>query len=418
MLLLLDLALALDLLLLGGLLLAGGLALKLLLILLLLLDLALALDLLLLGGLGLRSSLTFELFIPTVIDCPGPRFLRGFGRAIQRSQLTGRSRGCSGLAATAAGFRCSRVHHVTLFTDHTHLLCCVVVATWHGFDGAGLRRPSGILQQLLFARGKRKLAGRWRIAYENPTVKCLTRWARSGGLARADHAAHARCNRGDAGDLTGRDRFAVEADRRWSHWLRIHEHAAGDRCDGARNLAVGIVHLIDIDRAAGIIVINVGDDCVVDYRIVHVDPREIVATGLIGRHIDFARSKREPADRRTPAERDRHAPAAATDEGDHRGCVDGANIARSRNPAPAIGYVDPASIVRGGEAPGCVVHPGPAPRFLPNPMTVPVGRPIGVDPAGEPHGAVAAHRAPATILIQIGVAHHIVVDVAQRCRAV
>ena len=69
--------------------------------------------------------------------------------------------------------------------------------------------------------------------------------------------------------------------------------------------------------------------------------------------------------------------------------------------------------MRGREAPGRVVHPGPAPRFLPNPMTVPIGRPIGFDPAGEPHGAVAAHRAPAAILIQVRVAHHIVVEVAQ-----
>ena len=390
--------LLLGLLLLGGLLIAVGLALTLLLL--------------------LRLGLTFVLFVPTVVARPGSRSVPGFGRAIQRLQLSGRGSACVRHIATASGSRCTRVHRSVLFTDHAHVLRGVAIAALRGFDSARLQRPPGIFLQLLFARGKRTLAGRWCIAREDPTVKRFTQWTHAGGRTGTDHAAHARCNRGNAHNLAGSDRITFEANRRRLHRLRIHEHSAGDHCDGACNRAVGIVHLVDIDSVAGIVVIDVGDGRVVDHRIVHVDPGEIVTAGLIGRHVDFARSKREPADRRTTAERERHAPAAATDECDQCRCVDRANVAWSRNPAPAIGYIDPTSVVRWCEPPGRIVHPGPAPRFLPNPMTVPVGCPIGVDPAGEPHGAVAAHRAPATILIQIRVAHHIVVDVAQRHRAV
>ncbi len=303
------LALALDLLFLNSLLLLGGLLLllhiALALFLLLRVGLALTLDLLLLDSLLLLCSLllllhialTFLLFVPTTVARPGTRLVRGFDRAVQRFQLGGRGSGCAGLINTAAGSCCPSIHCVTLFTDYTNLLCGVVVAIRHGLSGGRLRRPSRIFLQLLFTRGKRTLTGRWRIAHEDLTVECFTRWTHPGDLTRADHAAHARRNRGNARDLASRDRLAVEANRCRSHRLRIHEHAAGYRGDGACNRAVGIVHLIDIDRAAGIVVINVGDGRVVDHRIVHVDPFEIVTAGLIGRYVDFARSKWEPADR-------------------------------------------------------------------------------------------------------------------------
>ncbi len=177
--------------------------------------------------------------------------------------------------------------------------------------------------------------------------------------------------------------------------------------------------MFDVRSATGVVVVDVRDDRVVDHRVVHVDPREVVAARVIRRHVDLARPQREPADRgTTSAQRDRCAPVAAADERDQRGRVDRAHVARPRDPAPAVADVSPAAVVRRRKAPGLIVHPGPAPRFLPDPVTIAVRRPIGVDAAGEPDAAVALHRAPAAVLIEVGVTDHVVAHVSQRRGAI
>src|SRR5262249_54235367 len=71
----------------------------------------------------------------------------------------------------------------------------------------------------------------------------------------------------------------------------------------------------------------------------------------------------------------------------------------------------------GREAPGRVVHPGPAPGRDPHPVAVAVRRPSGDRGVREPHRAVFGNRPPAAVFIEILVAHHVVRHVAGRLRA-
>ncbi len=55
---------------------------------------------------------------------------------------------------------------------------------------------------------------------------------------------------------------------------------------------------------------------------------------------------------------------------------------------------------------------------MPGPVSVPVGRPVAVDAAREPDDSEAAHLAPVAVVVQVRVAHQVVVDVTQGHRTV
>src|SRR6185437_1383910 len=105
----------------------------------------------------------------------------------------------------------------------------------------------------------------------------------------------------------------------------------------------------------------------------------------IARTVGFPRAEREPGREASPA-----AKPAAADEDDQRGRVHRTHTPDHLpgDPHPAAAIVSPAPIMEGREAPRRVIHPGPAPRLDPGPMTVAVGRPADGHGARRPHRTV------------------------------
>ena len=339
-------------------------------------------------------------------------------RTIQRLHLRrsrrGRRRGGLAIDVAAARPGGTRVNRGPFIADHADVALLVVARA--GLD-AGLQRLSGLLLEPAFAIGKRTLAGRRRRTHDHPALVRFARWARVRAGVRANQAAHTGGDRREARRLAVPDHAAVHAHDGRLYRLRIDEHVGRHRGDGVGHVAVAVVALRNVAVAAGVLVVDVVDDDVVDHRVAVVDLREIVAAGPVGRHVDFARAEREPANRGIATARDREVPAAAADEYHQRRRIRGALVARPRYPAPAVANARPTAVVRRREAPRGVVHPGPAPRLLPDPLAIAIRRPVRADPVRKPDVAVVRHRAPVAIAIEVRVADDIVAEEAQRCRA-
>ena len=141
----------------------------------------------------------------------------------------------------------------------------------------------------------------------------------------------------------------------------------------------------------------------------------VAVAGVVVRAPVFARRQREP---RGTGAAQRHAPVVATDEGHQRRRVHRARAEAAGHPSPARADLRPAAVVRGREAPGRVVHPGPAPGLHPGPAAVAVGRPVGHGDLRVPHGAVGGVLRPFAVGVELLVAGHVARHVAGRGRAV
>ncbi len=113
----------------------------------------------------------------------------------------------------------------------------------------------------------------------------------------------------------------------------------------------------------------------------------------------LARAQRHPADMR--------ATRLAADEGDQRRGVDRPVAALAGHPAPAAVEQGPAAVMEGGEAPGRVVDPGPAPRLHEGPMALAIGRPADLDLGRKPDRPVIGHRLPLAIGVEVLIAGHV-----------
>ena len=134
--------------------------------------------------------------------------------------------------------------------------------------------------------------------------------------------------------------------------------------------------------------------------------------------IRLTRRQGHPGHRRSGrADHDAHAHRRAG-EGDQRGGEDRTRHPRPGRPDPAVTPQHPAAIVKRREAPGCLVHPGPAPAGVPNPAAVLERGPSGADHQRRPHHAELGVALPATVTVQVFRTCHFRRHIAHRGAAV
>ncbi len=160
--------------------------------------------------------------------------------------------------------------------------------------------------------------------------------------------------------------------------------------------------------------VDVGDAC--DVRDVHV--LHIARAHAVAGHVDLARTERKPADRGRMAHPHRDVHAGPPHPGHQRRRIDRPLHVAPGRPAPRIAMPDPAAVVEGREAPGRIVHPGPAPGTDPHPVPHAVRRPAGRHGARDPHRAVLGPGLPAAMAVEVFDAGHLGRHVARGDAAV
>ena len=153
-----------------------------------------------------------------------------------------------------------------------------------------------------------------------------------------------------------------------------------------------------------------------------VDVLGVARARPISGHIDLARRQREPADCRgqraaAPTEADGQAELRPAHPGHQGRRVDRPRHALAGRPAPGVAHVHPAAVVERREAPGRVVHPGPAPRAHPGPVARVVGGPAHGHVARNPERAVFGALLPVAVPVQLCSAGHFGRHIAHRCTA-
>ena len=165
------------------------------------------------------------------------------------------------------------------------------------------------------------------------------------------------------------------------------------------SIAIYVVDVRDVD---------VGNINVCDPRVSDVHLADVPLGHMIRGVVRFAGAEWEPADETAAptTHRDTHAESSTTDESDQRRSI--VNTCRDRPgaPAPTVIDISPASIVKRREAPGFIIHPGPAPGFHPGPAPLVIGGPARRD-ARSPYRAIVRRVAPIAIGIQIFIADHV-----------
>ena len=254
------------------------------------------------------------------------------------------------------------------------------------------RRDAGIRLQLLLTIRKRLHASLRRRARNHIAIEHRAIGLRSGCRRPAGDAVLTRrqpCHRHQLGTRTG---IAINIQDRLANRLCTGEHIARHRRDGTRDTAIGVADLTQVRAATGIRGVDAAVIIDVDRGVADIDAIEIIAAGAVRRHIDITRAKWEPADRRaatrSTAAADAQIPVVATDKGDQGRRIHRTLIARSRRPAPATTDPRPATVMRRRKAPRRIIHPGPAPRLLPCPMTIAIRHPIRCHIARIPDIAV------------------------------
>ena len=188
--------------------------------------------------------------------------------------------------------------------------------------------------------------------------------------------------------------------------------------DGAGLIAIGVVGLRWCPPAAmaafGVKAVHLPgiDMCAV----AGIDVAKIAVAGAVGRLVNVARPERKPA-HRPAADAYRNAGVAVADEGHERGRIHRPVLPAAGQPAPVVVQINPAPIVEGREAPGRVVHPGPAPRREPDPVAIAIGCPTGFQSARIPHRPVAAFLAPVAVVVEFAQTDDLAGGIAPRAAA-
>ena len=222
-----------------------------------------------------------------------------------------------------------------------------------------------------------------------------------------EHARLDRRDRGDRRDGCVHHHLFRHPNCRLGHRLRLHERRRGDRDDRPRNLLVDVGYVGHVR-----VVVHVRDLGVVDDRIASVDIGVVAATHRVRRAIHVTRTQREPCDAGDVAGRDRELEIATANESHQRGRVNRPRAYRARYPAPRPAQIGPATVMGHGETPRCVIHPRPAPRVDPCPMTIVVRSPAHGHAIRYPNITVPCVDPPRTVFIEILIADHIGRDVA------
>jgi hypothetical protein len=259
-----------------------------------------------------------------------------------------------------------------------------------------ISRPSRVILHCRLACGKRHRERRRRSLRHHPPLHDCRGWHVHASTRPNDQAG---CRWSDLGRRADHPSLSDLVDRQRAsdggHRSCVHECPAFHRGDCTWH---GPVHIADWP-------------C----RIRHADAADVdgphvVLTGLVGRHVGIARTKREPRDRIAVR---LVVPAGAVDENDERGRVDRPLHACSGTPAPDAGHVHPATVMRGREPPRLVIHPGPSPGLGPDPTALAVRGPVGSD-AWHPDRTVLVHVAPGAEVVKIAVPDRAWRNVASR----
>src|SRR5574337_692310 len=253
------------------------------------------------------------------------------------------------------------------------------------------------------------------VARDHRPSERLAAGDRTCGGAFQTPAGRARIGVGPHRDLGALELGTVQPEHRRVHGARIGEHVARHRGHGARHAAVGVVAAAARRHAARTIVAVEGvDDRLVDVDVADVgdvDVGEVTLRRVEPRHVHVARTEREPAHRTAAAEANRYRQPGSADEGHQWRRIHRAHVDRPRHPAPAVPGVYPAAVMEGREAPGLVIHPGPAPRIDPRPVAVAIRRPAGRHRGRVPDVAVLRHGVPLAVLVEVVAADHVGRDV-------
>ncbi len=278
------------------------------------------------------------------------------------------------------------------------------------------QRLSGMRGQSLLLFGKRHGRGRRRLLRDHLPVDY--RGGRCGYVTRARslRSEYALACRSDSYPrVYGRTTklLLVYRNRCTGDGLRAGEGTLRNHHYRTLNISVRIRHVGDgralIDNGG---VVDVGDHGGIDRGVADVDPVHVATTDLVGGHIDFARTEREPAHIAAEATR------ATADEDNQRGRIYGAHSYGSGDPSPASADRYPASVVEGCVAPGRVIDPGISPGSNPIPVACVIGRPANFNPVGEPDVTIVRVIAPVAIVIQVLVANNVVGQISRRARIV
>ncbi len=147
-----------------------------------------------------------------------------------------------------------------------------------------------------------------------------------------------------------------------------------------------------------------------DPRVAEVDVAEVTATNSIQGVERLPETERTPAEPRSKApseaKAETEAPARPAKPSHQRRRIPRLRPIGPRYPSPASADIRPAAVVKGREAPRGSVHPGPAPRADPIPLTITVRRPARIDRGGCPHFAVIGIIFPRSVLVEIFGANH------------
>jgi hypothetical protein len=147
--------------------------------------------------------------------------------------------------------------------------------------------------------------------------------------------------------------------------------------------------------------INVCDDRRRDVRVADVYLVHVAAAYLIWRHVNFTRTKGEPADV-VPE------PSRTTAEENHEGgSIHGMNFRWPSDPSPTSASRDPAPVVERSVAPAGIIYPGIAPRRDPIPMTGMIRCPARFYSARVPDMTVVGIVAPVAVVVEIFVANNV-----------
>src|SRR5467141_1613017 len=130
-----------------------------------------------------------------------------------------------------------------------------------------------------------------------------------------------------------------------------------------------------------------------DPRIRDVHVAEIISTGVIPRTERFAESQREPTDSSAKAAIKTEA-KSPPHKADERRAIEWPLVNGSRAPTPSAAYECPASVVIRRKAPWLIIHPSPAPRANPVPISIAIGRPADSYRAGIPNRTVVRLFSP------------------------
>ena len=220
------------------------------------------------------------------------------------------------------------------------------------------------------------------------------------------HACSHGSHRRGVNRQSRRNRARSDFHRCLCHRLRVHESCSGHCRNGTRH------SLIHVGGCLNVVVHHICDGGLLHHGVCNVHIRDVLRARLVRRHVHFARRQGNPRHSAAFSEISRR--IRIPHKCNERRGIDGSlcgyilagfTVRWNPNPTsttvPVIIHVRPPAVMRRHESRRRVVHPRPAPRIHPSPVTVSVGRPISRNMRRDPDRAVSTIRPPGAISIEV-----------------